>query len=139
MSVMRQRVPLVNSPDWYRKVAIAVNLLLGDIPEGGTADQVLAKVDGDDWNLKWLTVAAASHAHTIANVTGLQAALDAKAPLASPVLTGVPRLPSYTVAGLPAVGTAGGVIYVSNESGGPTIAFSDGTNWRRATDLAIVS
>ena len=34
--------------------------------------------------------AAISHTHTIGNVTGLQTALDAKAPLASPNFTGVP-------------------------------------------------
>lgn len=31
------------------------------------------------------------------------------------------------------------VILVSNEAGGYTMAFSDGTNWRRAQDRAIVS
>jgi hypothetical protein len=35
-----------------------------------------------------------SHAHVIGNVDGLQAALDAKAPLASPSLTGVPTAPT---------------------------------------------
>ncbi|WVX87426.1 long tail fiber protein distal subunit [Vibrio phage EniLVp02] len=38
-----------------------------------------------------------SHAHTIANVTGLQAALDLKAPLDSPVFTGKPQLPLFQV------------------------------------------
>lgn len=55
---------------------------------------------------------------------------------------GVPiRLPSYTVAGLPGAGTvaAGGVAFVTNESGGAVMAFSDGTNWRRVTDRAVVS
>lgn len=47
--------------------------------------------------------------------------------------------PSYTVATLPAVGSAGGNIYVSDESGGAQPAFSDGTNWRRYTDRAVVS
>ena len=43
-----------------------------------------------------LTVAVVddSHAHVIANVDGLQAALDAKAPLASPALTGTPTAPT---------------------------------------------
>lgn len=50
-----------------------------------------------------------------------------------------PIPPSYTVSTLPAVGTAGGMIYVSDESGGAVLAFSDGTNWRRVTDRAIVS
>lgn len=50
-----------------------------------------------------------------------------------------PILPSYAVAGLPAVGTAGGMIFVTDETGGAVPAFSDGTNWRRVTDRAIVS
>ena len=46
---------------------------------------------------------------------------------------------SFTVGTLPAATTAGQMIYVSDESGGAVIAFSDGTNWRRVTDRAIVS
>jgi hypothetical protein len=51
------------------------------------------------------------------------------------------RLASYAVAGLPSAATAGagGMIYVSDESGGATPAFSDGTNWRRVSDRAVVS
>jgi Pectate lyase superfamily protein len=48
-------------------------------------------------------------------------------------------LASYTVATVPTVTPAGQQIYVSNESGGAVTAFSDGTNWRRVTDRAIVS
>lgn len=48
-------------------------------------------------------------------------------------------LPSYTVSTLPDAGVAAQLIYVSNESGGAVLAFSDGTNWRRVTDRAIVS
>ena len=40
------------------------------------------------------TKAAASHGHPIAEITSLQALLDAKAPLASPALTGVPTAPT---------------------------------------------
>lgn len=54
-------------------------------------------------------------------------------------VTGSIRPSSYTVGTLPAVGTAGGMIYVSDEAGGATPAFSDGTNWRRTADRAIVS
>ena len=43
-------------------------------------------------------LATASHSHTIANVTGLQGALDAKAPLASPALTGTPSAPTAAAA-----------------------------------------
>jgi hypothetical protein len=51
------------------------------------------------------------------------------------------RVGSYTVATVPAnnANTIGAMIYVSNESGGATIAFSDGTNWRRVHDRAIIS
>lgn len=55
----------------------------------------------------------------------------------------VPLLPlsSYTVAGVPSAVTAaaGTLVYISNESGGAVIAFSDGTNWRRVTDRAIIT
>ena len=49
-------------------------------------------------------------------------------------------LESYTVSGLPdATLWTAGVVYVSDESGGATLAFSDGAAWRRVTDLAVVS
>lgn len=49
-------------------------------------------------------------------------------------------LPSYTVATVPdATLWLAAMIYVSNETGGAVPAFSDGTNWRRVTDRAIVS
>lgn len=49
------------------------------------------------------------------------------------------QVPSYTVATLPSAATAGQIIYVSDETGGAVLAFSDGTNWRRVTDRATVS
>lgn len=49
------------------------------------------------------------------------------------------QLPSYTVATLPSATAAAGMIFVSDETGGAVPAFSDGTNWRRVTDRAIVS
>lgn len=48
-------------------------------------------------------------------------------------------LPSYTVSTLPNVNPVGQVILVSDEVGGAVPAFSDGSNWRRMTDRAIVS
>jgi hypothetical protein len=47
-------------------------------------------------------------------------------------------LPSYTVSSLPSA-IAGGMIFVTDETGGAVPSFSDGTNWRRLTDRAIVS
>lgn len=50
------------------------------------------------------------------------------------------QMPPYTVATLPnAAANARTMIYVSNETGGAVPAFSDGTNWRRVTDRAVVS
>lgn len=48
-------------------------------------------------------------------------------------------VPPVGVASLPSAAPAGGIVYVPNESGGAVLAFSDGTNWRRVTDRAIVS
>jgi hypothetical protein len=63
---------------------------------------------------------------------------------ASPVckldVDGAMRVKSYTVATLPsAAAGAGQMIYVSDETGGAVLAFSDGTSWRRVTDRAVVS
>lgn len=47
---------------------------------------------------------------------------------------------SYTVATVPSASAASGqMIFVSDETGGATTAFSDGTNWRRHADRAVVS
>lgn len=49
-------------------------------------------------------------------------------------------VPGYTVLSLPdASEHPQSLVFVSDEVGGETIAFSDGTNWRRLQDLAIVS
>ncbi len=51
-----------------------------------------------------------------------------------------PVLPVYTVATVPSAATfTNGVIIVSNEAGGRTIATSDGTNWRRVSDGTVIS
>lgn len=47
-------------------------------------------------------------------------------------------LPKYAKAALPAQ-AEGGLIYVRDDVGGATPAFSDGTNWRRVADRAIIS
>lgn len=50
------------------------------------------------------------------------------------------KVASYTVATLPTASDwTAGVIAVSNEAGGYTLAFSDGTDWRRVQDRAVVS
>ncbi len=48
-------------------------------------------------------------------------------------------VPTYTVTTLPPTDPQAQIIFVSNESGGAVLAFSDGSNWRRCTDRAIVT
>lgn len=53
---------------------------------------------------------------------------------------GLVTLRPVTVANLPDPARyPGRQVYVSNEAGGPVMAFSDGTDWRRVTDRAVVS
>ena len=55
-------------------------------------------------------------------------------------MTGPLVVKTYTVATVPtAADSTQGIIYVSDETGGSIIAFSDGTNWRRVTDRTIVA
>ena len=49
------------------------------------------------------------------------------------------QLKVYPKASLPSAEADGFVIIVSDEIGGRTIATSDGTNWRRVSDGAVVS
>lgn len=61
--------------------------------------------------------------------------IDGTKPMLAPL-----ELKTYTVATLPTASLwTGALIYVSDETGGAQPAFSDGTNWRRFTDRAVVS
>ena len=67
------------------------------VPTGGTTGQVLAKVDGVDYNTEWVNASGGTWGTitgTLSNQTDLQTALNLKAPLASPALTGVPTAPT---------------------------------------------
>jgi hypothetical protein len=55
------------------------------------------------------------------------------------VSSGLPQLPNYTVASLPSSVSAGDLALCTDESGGATVVFNDGTNWRRMADRAIAS
>ena len=49
-------------------------------------------------------------------------------------------IPAFTVANLPSSSDwIRCLVYVSDETGGATIAFSDGSDWRRVQDRAVVS
>jgi len=60
-------------------------------------------------------------------------------PAAKLDVDGPVRVKSHTVAGLPAATAAGQIAFVSDEAGGATLAFADGTDWRRVADRAVVS
>lgn len=84
---------------------------LNDITASGslTANQTAAIVGSDTpsatnvmittsaLNTGLATKANTSHTHTISQITGLQAALDLEAPLASPAFTGTPTAPTAAV------------------------------------------
>lgn len=57
------------------------------------------------------------------------------------ITTSSVKVGSYTVATVPSASGdgAGSHIFVTDETGGATGAYSDGTNWRRYSDRAIVS
>lgn len=48
------------------------------------------------------------------------------------------QLPKYVKAALPGQGV-GRLIFVTDDTGGATPAFSDGTNWRRTADRNVIS
>lgn len=52
-----------------------------------------------------------------------------------------PGRPPIAKASLPTAATSpiASEVYVTDEAGGPIVAFNDGTNWRRYTDRAVVS
>jgi hypothetical protein len=51
----------------------------------------------------------------------------------------IPQVATFAVANLPSATDPARIIYVSDETGGAVLAFSDGTNWRRVTDRSVVA
>ncbi len=67
------------------------------VPDGGTTGQVLQKATNTSYDTVWATPSGGtwgSITGTLSNQTDLQTALNLKAPLASPSLTGVPTAPT---------------------------------------------
>ena len=103
------------------------NFEVGSIIESVTTDITSAS---EDFDLVFKTMAAGATA-----AEGLRVKSDKSTAFAGPA-----TLKSYTVVGVPTASSyTGAMIYVSNEAGGAIPAFSDGTNWRRVTDRAIIS
>lgn len=62
-------------------------------------------------------------------------------PVTTLTVEGPARVGRYVKANLPAtsIDGAGALIYVWDDAGGAVLAFSDGTNWRRVTDRAVIA
>jgi len=98
---------------------------------GTTGDDKLhlkVSPDGSSWTEAWVVDPATGNI-----------GLGTASPATRLDVDGPVRVKSYTVTGLPPATPAGQVAYVSDEAGGGTLAFSDGTNWRRVADRAVVS
>ncbi len=80
-------------------------------------------------------------AHSYLQINGGNLRVGSNAtPVCKLDVAGPVRVGSYTVATLPAaIAGAGQIVFVSDETGGAVLAFSDGTDWRRVTDRAVVA
>ncbi len=76
-----------------------------------------------------------------ADAAGARLGVGTDAPSTTIHAEGPVRVGSFTVATLPSASAAGAgsIIFVSDEAGGAVLAFSDGSDWRRSTDRAVVS
>jgi hypothetical protein len=70
-----------------------------------------------------------------------QFGIGAATPTTQLHVNGPVRVGAYAKAGLPnaAATGVGAIVLVTDEAGGPVLAFSDATSWRRVTDRAILS
>lgn len=91
--------------------------------------------------LRFMTVNTAGVTTTGMQITaeGL-VAIGGVTPAVKLDVDGPVKVKSYAKTALPAASAgAGQIVYVSDETGGAVLAFSDGTDWRRVTDRAVVS
>lgn len=77
----------------------------------------------------------AEHRRQIAMRANASLPYDGSRGMGNPLL-----LAPYAIADLPTASLwENGLVYVTNDIGGAVPAFSDGTDWRRCTDRAVVS
>jgi hypothetical protein len=155
-SIPHTRVSLIDNqgritPEWYRFLAQFQRDFSGSetVPGSGLTDDggVLGIAANGVTNAMLAEGLACSVIGRTLNSTGDRADIQATNDGyflqrdGTNILFRIPKLPSYTVAGVPNATDveAGTIIYVSNEAGGAVVAFSDATNWRRLTDRAIIS
>ena len=123
---------------WQANITLEANPVLGGARRWGHMGVCIQRFDQN-----------ASPPAPVGSVVGIGWGFDSKVPYfgdsdgsISNVLTAAnARVDTFTLAQLPDASTkgAGSIIFVSDETGGPTLAFSDGINWRRVQDRAVVS
>ena len=105
---------------------------------------VEARMDFESWYYDGSGYGSAASRQVMSllkNSSGMHVAIGKNWATATLDVNGSIRCASYTVATLPDAANvgAGAMVYVSDESGGAVMAFSDGTDWRRMTDRGVVS
>lgn len=113
--------------------------IAGGVASG--ADDASEFAGTDNNNFGSIVGAAASTKEDLGLVTAsVSAELDLGGLTGEDITASELTLPSYTVSTVPtASASTAQIIFVSDETGGATLAYSDGTNWRRLQDLAIIS
>ena len=89
----------------------------------------------------WTTTAGGSNSEKMRVTPAGNVGIGVTAPSVRLQVDGAIRTAQYAKTALPSAATAGAgaMAYVTDEAGGAVPAFSDGTNWRRVTDRAVVS
>lgn len=89
----------------------------------------------------WTFTPGVGHHEKMRVTPGGNVGIGVTAPTSRLHVAGAMRTGQYAKAALPPAASsgAGAIVYVSDEAGGAVLAFSDGTDWRRATDRAVVS
>jgi hypothetical protein len=124
--------------------------LLGAIYDGATTRgtaSIEMRVDGAvssgiaPQRIEFMTGAGASRAERMRVTSAGDVGIGLASPSSKLDVDGAIRVKSYVKTGMPSASAsgAGAMIYVSNDIGGAVVAFSDGANWRRVTDRAVVS
>ena len=95
----------------------------------------------DDWHIKVSADGSVWREGMVVQAATGRIGIGIAAPTTTLHVAGPARVGTYAVAALPSAATsgAGAIVFVSNESGGAVLAFSDGIAWRRVTDRAVVT
>jgi len=104
---------------------------------GGASFRMIDDLSGSDWKFK----TTSSGSFKLRDETSGVDQLTLHHATNCAEFAGAVRPEGYSVASLPLASDVGpgAIAYVTNEAGGAVPAFSDGTNWRRMTDRAVVS